>query len=118
MRILLKVEAEISQAEGLHKLENKRELLERILDENSGKSLHENHFLLTGAREKLIQTIMAQRSNIKEPKENLKLLQYQVQLFKKVAQVMTKVDLPRDFWDQTQTKMEKELEEAKANLEL
>ena len=123
MRILLKVEAEISQAEGLHVLQNKKELLEKIISDNSGKTLHPHHFLLTGAREKLIQSIMSLRSQmIKEQKlnpeqhakENLKLLEYQVELFKQVAEVMTKVDLPRDFWDQTQVKMEKELALAQA----
>ena len=83
--------------------------------------MHPNHFLLTGAREKLIQTIMALRSQkIKDqklkltPKENLKLLEYQVELFREVADVMTKVDLPRDFWDQTQVRMENELASAQA----
>jgi len=121
MRLLLKVEAEISQAEGLHILENKKKLLERIINENSGKTLHPNHFLLTGAREKLIQSIMGLRSQmIKDPKlklkpkENLKLLEYQVELFRQVADVMTKVDLPRDFWDHTQDKMENELANAQA----
>ena len=48
------------------------------------------------------------------PKENLKLLEYQVELFREVADVMTKVDLPRDFWDQTQVRMENELASAQA----
>ena len=41
--------------------------------------------------------------------ESLQLLKYQVDLFRKVADVMTKVDLPRDFWDSTLAKMEKQL---------
>ena len=101
--------------------QNKKKLLERIINENSGKTLHPNHFLLTGAREKLIQSIMGLRSQmIKDPKlklkpkENLKLLEYQVELFRQVADVMTKVDLPRDFWDHTQDKMENELANAQA----
>jgi hypothetical protein len=41
--------------------------------------------------------------------ESLQLLKYQVDLFRKVHDVMTKVDLPRDFWDSTLAKMEKQL---------
>ena len=41
--------------------------------------------------------------------ESLQLLKYQVDLFRKVHGVMTKVDLPRDFWDTTLAKMEKQL---------
>ena len=44
--------------------------------------------------------------------ESLQLLKYQVDLFRKVHEVMTKVDLPRDFWDSTLAKMEKQLSEA------
>ena len=41
--------------------QNKKEKLEDILRENENVTLHANHYLLTGAREKLIQVIMAIR---------------------------------------------------------
>ena len=41
--------------------QNKKEKLEDILRENENVTLHANHYLLTGAREKLIQVIMAMR---------------------------------------------------------
>ena len=39
-------------------LQNKREMLEKIIRENESITLHPNHFLMTGAREKLIQCII------------------------------------------------------------
>ena len=92
-------------------LQNKREKLETVLRENENVTLYTNHFLLTKAREKLIQTIMAIRRKISDEKESTNLLKYQIDLFKKVAEPMSKVDLPRDFWDQTLEKMESDLEE-------
>ena len=89
--------------------QNKKEKLEDILRENENVTLHANHYLLTGAREKLIQVIMAMRGLTSNETEALQLLKYQVELFRKVADVMTKVDLPRDFWDSTLAKMEKQL---------
>lgn len=112
MRIILKVESDISHAENLHDLKNKKEKLEAILRENENVTLHANHYLLTGAREKLIQVIMAMRGLTSNETESLQLLKYQVDLFRKVHEVMTKVDLPRDFWDSTLAKMEKQLSEA------
>jgi hypothetical protein len=136
MRLLLIVESEINQAEGLSKLEvgcvfilqcqknnsegnsffvwvlqKKKQKLQDILDENAGVTLHPNHFLLTGIREKIIQIIMAQKdsSGGGDPKEALKLLTAQVDLFGQVAEVMSKVDLPKDFWMQTLDKMQTEL---------
>ena len=47
--------------------------------------------------------------------ESLQLLKYQVDLFRKVHVVMTKVDLPRDFWDSTLAKMEKQLSSLQDN---
>ena len=47
--------------------------------------------------------------------ESLQLLKYQVDLFRKVHDVMTKVDLPRDFWDSTLAKMEKQLSSLQNN---
>ena len=90
-------------------LQNKREKLESILKENENVTLHQNHFLLTGAREKLIQVIMAKRGLVTDEKMSQDLLKYQVELFSKVANVMTKVDLPREFWDSTLKRMEDEL---------
>lgn len=83
------------------------------MEENENKSLHKNHFLLTGTREKLIQVIMASRGLACNEDKALELLEYQVHLFKTVANVMTKVDLPREFWDKTLARMEKELMHAK-----
>ena len=80
-------------------LQNKKEKLEAILSENENVTLHANHYLLTGAREKLIQVVMAMRGLTSNETESLRLLKYQVDLFRKVHDVMTKVDLPRDFWD-------------------
>ena len=76
-------------------LQTKRECLEKILLENEGITLHPNHFLLTGVREKLIQTLIAQRSYSESEDEACNLLKYQVEMFKKVADVMGLVDLPR-----------------------
>ena len=76
-------------------LQNKRECLEKILHENEGITLHPNHFLLTGVREKLIHTLIAQRSYTESEDEACNLLKYQVEMFKKVADVMGLVDLPR-----------------------
>lgn len=45
-----------------------------------------------------------------DKKEIYSLLKYQLDLFAKVAEVMTKVDLPRLFWDETLARMQKELE--------
>jgi len=121
MRLLLKVEADINQSDDVQKnekqsptnyidsLQNKRECLEKILHENEGITLHPNHFLLTGVREKLIHTLIAQRSYTESEDEACNLLKYQVEMFKKVADVMGLVDLPRTFWDKTKSKMEKEL---------
>lgn len=53
---------------------------------------------------------MAMRGMTTDDKTSLDLLKYQVDLFKKVANVMSKVDLPKDFWDKTLAKMEQELE--------
>ena len=83
--------------------------MEAVLSENENVTLHANHYLLTGAREKLIQVLMAMRGLTSNEAESLRLLKYQVDLFRKVAEVMTKVDLPRDFWDSTLAKMEKQL---------
>ena len=76
-------------------LQNKREYLEKILHENEGITLHPNHFLLTGVREKLIHTLIAQRSYTESEDEACNLLKYQVEMFNKVADVMGLVDLPR-----------------------
>ena len=131
MRLLLEVEAEINQADCLRDLkvllmiecskllffllifffQVKKQALEEIVKTHSNVSLHSNHYLLTGTREKLIQVIMALRAKGNpNGEESLALLKYQVDLFKQVSQVMTKVDLPRIFWDVTLSKMEEELE--------
>ena len=84
-----------SSSNYLDSLQNKRECLEKILRENEGLTLHPNHFLLTGVREKLIHTLIAQRSYTESEDEACNLLKYQVEMFKKVADVMGLVDLPR-----------------------
>ena len=95
--------------------QNKKELLERILRDNENMTLHTNHFLLTGVREKLIQVLMAMRGLTSSEDESLNNLKYQVELFRKVKNVMAQVDLPRDFWDATLAKMERELDKATEN---
>ena len=42
----------------MHILQNKKDCLEKVLHDYDGVKLHSNHFLITGAREKLIQTLI------------------------------------------------------------
>ena len=69
---------------------------------------------MTGIRERIIQCQIKLRKQTKDSEENYRMMQKQVQLFNEVEPVMSKVDLPSEFWHETKEKMEKEL----ANLKI
>ncbi len=69
---------------------------------------------MTGIRERIIQCQIKLRKQTKDSEENYRMMQKQVQLFNEVEPVMSKVDLPSEFWHEPKEKMEKEL----ANLKI
>lgn len=113
MKLLLKVESEIGNAEKIKDLKEQYEALNSILNEHSGKNFHPNHFLMTGIRERLIQVLIQTRKSEQDNQRKVvQLLKRQVDLFETVANVMSKVDLPSEFWSFTMEKMQRELQEA------
>ncbi len=109
MSLILKLENNIKKAEAISDTKDQYTALKQILDANGGKSVHNNHYLMIGLRERLIQCLINLRKEAEDPAGKLDLMKEQVELFKLVGPIMAKVDLPADFWINTQRKMEDEL---------
>ena len=96
------------------------------MENNCGKTVHDNHFLMGGAREKLVQFYLSRRQKLMHllkqkdgelsPEKMSHIRQEIIAAFEKqlfhfthIAQVMEKIDYPKEFWQKSRQKMISEL---------
>jgi len=93
------------------------ELRSLICSDETSRTLHPNHFLLIGAKEKMIMGLKLElrrmrnggREKEKARSEARVCLEEQVAVFKEVHSVMVMVDLAPELWDEALRKLESDL---------
>ena len=105
-------------------------MLEAVLDRYSETKLHQNHLILIGIREKIIQQLIKRKQKLKvvltekasimtnKQKQSIEhsiiqTLEKQIEHFALVSNVMKILDPPKEFWCETLSKMLKECETLK-----